>query len=130
MGATLKSVVGIGVCTGVATVLTVLLGEAGEVRFAAPAICLLVVIVTSVYFGRLSGFLGAHAAALTMALWLFPPIGSLWVQEHAAQAMLIVLQAGATGVVLLIPSRPGAASRPRIGWQRHAASESGADHPR
>ena len=107
MRPSLKPVIGVAVCSSAAFLLSQLLNEGRETRLAAPAMCLLVVIVTTIYLGRLAGILGASAASCILAVFLYSPIGSLYVEEHAARIMLNLFLVGAVAVVLLVPRRPG-----------------------
>jgi hypothetical protein len=76
-----KSVLSVAICGGTALLLSFLLRDGGDVRYAAPALCLLVVIVVSVYFGRVAGIYGSVAANLTLAFALYLPLGGLYIQE-------------------------------------------------
>ena len=107
MRPSLKPVIGVAICSSAALLLSQLLNEGKETRLAAPAMCLLVVIVTTIYLGRLAGILGAAAASCILAIFLYSPIGSLYVQEHAARIMLNLFLIGAVTVVLLVPRRAG-----------------------
>ena len=112
----LKSIFGgVAICSAAAVVVCLLLNEGRETRLAAPAMCLLVVIVTTIYLGRLAGILGAAAASCVLAVFLYSPFGTLYVQEHAARTMLNLFLIGAVAVTLLVPRRSGGApaSRPR-----------------
>jgi K+-sensing histidine kinase KdpD len=106
---------GVAICSAAAVVVCLLLNEGRETRLAAPAMCLLVVIVTTVYLGRLAGILGAAAASCVLAVFLYSPFGTLYVEEHAARTMLNLFLIGAVAVTLLVPRRSGraAASKPR-----------------
>lgn len=111
----LKSVLGgVAICSAAAVLLCLVLDGSRETRLAAPAICLLVVILTSVYLGRLAGILGAAAASCILAVFLYSPFGTLYVEEHAARMMLNLFLIGAAGVALLVPRRSArdAARRP------------------
>ena len=104
---------GVALCSGAAIVFCLLLNEGRETRLAAPAMCLLVVIVTTVYLGRLAGILGAAVASCVLAVFLYSPFGTLYVKEHAARTMLNLFLIGAVAVTLLVPRRSGGASKPR-----------------
>lgn len=119
----LKSILaGVAICSAAAMFLCLILNEGRESRLAAPAVCLLVVIVTSIYLGRLAGILGAAAASCVLAIFLYSPVGSLYVEEHAARTMLNLFLIGAIAVGLLVPRHPGgdAAAKTRA---RRAASK-------
>ena len=115
MRANLKPVVGIAVCSSAALVLSVFLVGSKDTRLAAPPMCLLVVIVTTIYLGRLAGILGAAAASCVLAVFLYSPFGSLYVEEHAARTMLNLFLIGALAVALLVPPLPSreTAAKPR-----------------
>ena len=119
----LKSILaGVAICSAAAVFLCLMLDEGRETRLAAPAMCLLVVIVTTIYLGRLAGILGAAAASCVLAIFLYSPIGTLYVEEHAARTMLNLFLVGAVAVCFLVPRRPGdhAAGKSRA---RRAASK-------
>jgi K+-sensing histidine kinase KdpD len=99
----LKSLFGIAACAGTAVLLTIFLKDGADVRPAAPAICLQVVIFASVYWGRLSGIIGSITASLTFDIFLFPPIGSMAIRDPTELAMLTLFQLAALGVFLISP---------------------------
>lgn len=112
----LKSIfAGVAICSAAAVILCLILDEGRETRLAAPAVCLLVVIVTTIYLGRLAGILGAAAASCVLAIFLYSPVGTLYVEEHAARMMLNLFLIGAVAVTLLVPRLRGrdSAGRPR-----------------
>jgi K+-sensing histidine kinase KdpD len=114
MRANLKPVIGIAACASAALVLSLFLDGSRDTRLAAPPMCLLVVIVTTIYLGRLAGVLGAAAASCVLAVFLYSPFGSLYVEEHAARTMLNLFLIGALAVALLVqplPERDTAAKR-------------------
>ncbi len=123
MRANLRPVVGIAMCASAAMVLSVFLDGSRDTRLAAPPMCLLVVIVTTIYLGRMAGILGAAAASCVLAVFLYSPFGNLYVEEHAARTMLNLFLIGALAVALLVPPRnvpdtaakrlPMRSSRPR-----------------
>jgi K+-sensing histidine kinase KdpD len=102
----LKSFIGITICPSVALFLSIFLNDGGEVRLAAPVLCLLALIFAVCYCGRLSGFIGSVVAGIMLALLLFPPFGTLNVQEPAARVMLTLSQLGAIAVVISSPGNP------------------------
>ncbi len=107
----LKSILGgVAICSTAAVVVCLLLNEGRDTRLAAPAMCLLVVIVTTVYLGRLAGILGAAVASCVLAVFLYSPFGTLYVKEHAARTMLNLFLIGAVAVTLLVPRRSGRAA--------------------
>lgn len=107
----LRSCLGIVLCTSTAGLLSVLLIDGPETRLAAPAICLQGVIVTSLFCGRLAGFIGSAAAGLTFALWLFPPIGSIAIGNSADRITLLLFELTAAVAVLLSPASSNRAAR-------------------
>lgn len=115
----LKSCFGIALCACVATALSILLKDSGEIRLTAPVLCLLVVLLTSSYFGRLPGFIGAAVAGLTLDYLLFPPLGSFAIAEPAARTTLILCELSAIGLVLISPSYSNShsASKTQSRWE-------------
>jgi K+-sensing histidine kinase KdpD len=119
----LKSLLGVAFCAGTALLLSIFLNDSSaDIRLAAPAICLQAVIVTSLYWGRLPGFVGAVTASLTFAIWLFPPIGSLAVHNPRDRMMLILFQLSALGVVWMSPRQSSREMRRRIRLKQAGAS--------
>jgi K+-sensing histidine kinase KdpD len=115
----LKSLLGIGLCTGTAVLLSIFLNDSSaDIRLAAPAICLQAVIVTSLCWGRLPGLIGAVTASLTFAIWLFPPIGSIAVHDPTDRIMLILFQVSALGVVWMSPRHSPGRMRKRFRGSR------------
>jgi hypothetical protein len=90
-----------------AVLLSILLNDSGEIRLAAPFLCSLAAIPATVYWGRLSGIMGSLAASFTLAVLLFPPVGSLEVQDFSARAILILSQLGAIGAAMIAPHHSG-----------------------
>ncbi len=80
-----KSIIGSSVCVGVA-VLSVLFfrGQAGA--DVLPLLFLAVVLLVALYFGMLAGLVGSVASALVFAVFLFPPIGSVVIQDSAERS--------------------------------------------
>ena len=107
VGAHIKLAIGIAVCASAALVLALFLNESRETRLAAPIMCLMVVIVTTIYFGRSAGILGAAAASCVLAVFLYSPVGSLYVEEHSARTMLNLFLIAAVAVAFLVPRRSG-----------------------
>ena len=105
MRGTLNTVIGVAACTFAAWMLTLFLDGSRETRLVAPAMCLLVVIVTTIYFGRLAGIIGAALASCVLAIFLYSPVGTLYVEEHAARTMLNLFLIGAVVVAFLVPRR-------------------------
>jgi len=103
----LRCCFGIGLCAGLAVLLSLLLNDSGEIRLAAPALCCLAAIPTSVYWGRVAGIIGSLAASFTLVVLLFPPVGSLEVQDSSARAILLLSQLGAIGAAMIAPHHSG-----------------------
>jgi hypothetical protein len=103
----LRCCFGIALCAGLAVLLSILLNDSGEIKLAAPALCSLAAIPTTVYWGRISGIIGSLAASFTLAVLLFPPAGSLEVQDFSARAILILSQLGAIGAAMIAPHHSG-----------------------
>src|SRR5271169_6795329 len=103
----LRSCLGVLICTGVAVFLSIYLNDGREIRLAAPVICLLVLICTASYCGRMSGLIGSLIASVVLALCLFPPFGSLAIQEPAARIVMTLCQLCAIAVVVCYPPDPG-----------------------
>lgn len=129
MWAKLKTGIGVALCSSAALLLALFLNEGRETRLAAPAMCLLVVIVTTIYFGRLAGILGAAAASCVLAVFLYSPIGSLYVEEHRARTMLNLFLLGAVAVAFLVPRRMGGGSAERPRAKRSSPPERIASSP-
>ena len=103
MSAALRLWAGIGICVGAAGFLCVLLSTNADSRFVAPAVTLQAVILAALYFGRLSALIGSIAANLTLILFLFPPVGSVFVRDSLETAMLVLFQLASLVIVLISP---------------------------
>jgi hypothetical protein len=64
------------------------------------------VAVTSLFFGRWTALIGSASISLTLAVWLFPPIGSIAVNNPAERQMLLLFQIGAVATALLSQNKP------------------------
>ncbi len=115
MRPSLKCSLGVAVCAATAVVLCVFLNDSADLRLVAPAVCLQVVIVASLHWGRLSGLVGAVLSGLIMGVFLFPPIGSLAIHDAMERLMLTGFVAGSLFVALIVPrdSRRELATRTR-----------------
>ena len=102
----LKLCLGVLVCWGVAAFLTFFLDDSGELRLAAPVICLLVLIPTATYCGRVAGLIGSVGASMLLAMRLYSPYGSLAIDDPAARVMMTVCQVSAVVVVMIAPRYP------------------------
>ena len=116
MRITLKNLAGTAVCAATALSLTLFLRDGATIRLAAPAICIQVVIITALFWGRLSAFIGAIIAGMTFALWLYPPYGHLWVHDPAERVTLTLFEVAALCVVRLSPPDRSSANPPKSGW--------------
>lgn len=116
MGVTLKNIAGTVVCAATAFSLTLFLRDGATIRLAAPAICIQVVIITALFWGRMSALIGAIIAGMTFALFLYPPYGHLWIHDPAERVMLTVFEIAALCVVRLTPPDSTNTSRRKFGW--------------
>jgi hypothetical protein len=87
-------------CAGIAGYLCLLLADVSA-RWVGPLLFLLAVIPIAHLWGTKTGILGAALAGLIFAVFLFPPIGSLAVQNAADRIILISFQLCAFGVAYL-----------------------------
>ncbi len=99
-----SAVLGAGFCAGVAALLCAFTNDGWEFRLSAPIICLQSIILASLFWGRLSGLAGGILAGLTFAIWLFPPVGRLAVDNPMDRMMLLFFGLGALVIVLLSPT--------------------------
>jgi K+-sensing histidine kinase KdpD len=98
----LKGSVGVGCCVLTAVLLSVYLKDAENIRFVAPVLCLQVVLLVSVKWGRAAGLIGSLLATLIFAIFLFPPVGSFAIHDPAEGTMLLLLIAGTVCVSALV----------------------------
>jgi K+-sensing histidine kinase KdpD len=103
---TLKSCLGIAVCTSAAAVLAVFQRETPDFRAGCLGLCLLAVAVTSWLCGRWPAVIGSVAVSLTLAIWLFPPVGSLIIPNPADVQALVLFQIGAIATALVASEKP------------------------
>ncbi len=54
-------------------------------RTLVPAVFVVAVVLVALRFGALAGILGSLAGAVIFAHWLYPPLGSLRIQDAAAR---------------------------------------------
>jgi hypothetical protein len=104
-------ITGLILCEAMAALLSILFNNDSESRLVAPWICLQAVILAGVLCGRLSGLVGSIAATATFATWLFPPVGSMAVEDYPDWAILLGFQLICVGVAFLCPQRPFARER-------------------
>lgn len=86
--------------------LCALMNSGWEFRVAAPMICLQVVIVVSLFWGRIPGIVGALSAGMIFYVWLFPPVGTLVLENPSDGLILFLFQLAGFAIVLLSPSAP------------------------
>jgi hypothetical protein len=72
-----KNLLGVGFCATTAVLLSFFLRDSANVRFVAPVICLQVVIIVSLLWGRITGMVGSLVAVVIIAVFLFPPFDSV-----------------------------------------------------
>jgi K+-sensing histidine kinase KdpD len=84
-----KCSLGIGICATTAALLAFFLKDTPDIRFVAPMICLQVVTLVTVLWGRKSGLIGTLLANLIFALFLFPPRGSIVIHDSTERLMLL-----------------------------------------
>lgn len=96
-----KGLLGAGCCVSTAALMSLFLRDSANVRFVAPIICLQVVIVVSLHWGRGAGIVGALLSAVIIDVFLFPPFRSMKVTDPTELMMLLVLVGGAVFVYVL-----------------------------
>jgi K+-sensing histidine kinase KdpD len=101
----LSGLLGVGFCVATAAMLSFFLKDSENIRFVAPIICLQVVILVSLLWGRVTGLIGTLLATLTFTLFLFPPIGSFAIHDTVESLMLFVLIGSSLFVVALVPNK-------------------------
>jgi uncharacterized protein DUF4118 len=101
--ASLKYLGGIAFCVGSAIFLSVLMNDDADIRLAAPFICIFVVVLAAFLWGRLAAILGAVAADVTFCFVLFPPLGSIRVNDPVERKMLVAFQVVAICLSFLAP---------------------------
>jgi K+-sensing histidine kinase KdpD len=102
----LKSCLGFAFCTSTAVLLSLFQHETADFRAACLGVCLLAVAVTSLLFGRWAALIGSASITLTLAVWLFPPVGSIAINNPAERQMLLIFQVGAVAAALLSQNKP------------------------
>ena len=103
---TMNSCLSAGVCAGAAVLLCALMNNGWEFRVAAALIGLQAVIVASLIWGRLPGFIGAVSAGLVFYIWLFPPVGTLAIENTTDLIILLLFQLAGFAIVFLSPRSP------------------------
>lgn len=98
----LRGSLGVGFCVATAALLSAYLKDGENVRFVAPVICLQVVILVSLYWGRVTGVIGSLLASVIFAVFLFPPNG-LAIQDVTERIMLLILIGGTLIVSAFVP---------------------------
>ena|SRR5947209_3164898 len=71
-------------------------------RTLVPIVFVVLIAVLAAYFGLAAGILGTLIAALVFANWLYPPIGSLAVQNPGARAEIGWLLLGGVSLSFLL----------------------------
>lgn len=109
--ANLNSFIGVVLCAWAAAMASIFFHNRG-LKYAVPVLFLLFVPMVAVRCGALAGIIGSLAAALIFAIFLYQPVGSVFVVSKDARASLSWLVLG--GLVfsyLLGPSSAGRTSR-------------------
>ena len=104
-----NSLMGVGLCAALAGLISLLLHN-DPVRSIVPLMFLLVLIPVAHLWGASSCIIGACAATIIFACFLYPPIGSLWVQDTADRIILTTCHFIAIPVAYL--------SAPKIAYSR------------
>ena len=86
--------------------LCALMNNGWEFRVAAPMLCLQAVIVVSLFWGRIPGIVGAVSAGTIFYIWLFPPVGTLIIENPSDRVILLLFQLAGLGIVFLSPRDP------------------------
>jgi len=102
----------VGLCAVTAALLSAYLKDGENVRFVAPVICLQVVMLVALRWGRVTGLIGSLLACLIFAAFLFPPNG-LAIQDVTERVMLLILIGGTLIVSAFVPRNfpPGYSAR-------------------
>lgn len=101
-----KSCLAAAICASAAVVLCTLMNDGWEFRVAAVMICLQAVIVVSLFWGRIPGIVGAISASMIFYVWLFPPVGTLVIENPSDRLILLLFQLAGLGIVFLSPRNP------------------------
>ncbi len=104
-----KSIIGSSVCIGVA-VASALLFKGRVEADVRPLLFLSVILLVASYFGTLAGLVGSIASAFVFSVFLFPPIGSMVVQDSAERSSVAWMLLG--GLVISYFAA-GSDSKPR-----------------
>jgi len=103
----LKSCFGIVVCTSSGVLLSVFQIKTPDFRTASLGISLFVVAITAWLFGRWPALIGSIGVSITLAIWVFPPMGSIAIQNRAELQALLLFQIAAIATALMRPGDPG-----------------------
>jgi K+-sensing histidine kinase KdpD len=98
-----KTLAGVVFCVASAILLTLALNDEADFRLEAPLICLFAVLATAFLWGRRAAIFGSLAANLTFCIFLFPPVGSLQINDPLERIAAIAFQLSATCVAFLAP---------------------------
>lgn len=112
MAATLRPWMGIGICVAVALLLCLLLNNSAETRFVAPAVSLQAVILAALCCGRMSALIGSIATTVILTLFLFPPMGSVFIRDPFETTMLLLFQLASIAIAFMSPSLRSRRSNP------------------
>ena len=112
MNAILRPWLGIGICIAAAALLCLLLKNSVDTRFVAPAVSLQAVILAALFFGRRSALIGSVATTLILTVFLFPPMGSVFIRDPLETAMLVLFQVASIVIALMSPSLRSRQSNP------------------
>ena len=112
MNARLRPWLGIAICIAAAALLCLLLKNSADTRFVAPAVSLQAVILTALFFGRRSALIGSVATSIILTVFLFPPMGSVFIRDPLEAAMLLLFQAASIVIVWMSPNFRSRQSNP------------------
>jgi K+-sensing histidine kinase KdpD len=102
------ALLGAGFCSGGTGLMCALVYDSWEFRAAVPIVALLGVIFTTLFWGGLAGFVGAFTASFVFDAWLFPPIGSLAINDPIDRMWFGFFHFCSIVVVLVCPTNsPG-----------------------
>jgi K+-sensing histidine kinase KdpD len=99
-----NSLIGVGLCAALAGLLALLLHN-DPVRSIVPLVFLLVLIPVAHLWGPSSCIIGACAATVIFACFLYPPVGSLMVQDTTDRIILTACHFTAIPVAYLSAPR-------------------------
>lgn len=118
----LKWCMGVAVCTAPAALLAVFQRDTTHFRTACLGLCLIAVATTSWRFGRSAALTGSVMAGVVLGIWLFPPAGSLFIQDPAELQALVLFQIGAIAAAFVASEKPQEAVPKLFGKTREGVS--------